>query len=344
VNTIVLAERPEGALEEAHFSTVDVPAPSSPGPGEVLCRTVLLSIDPANRAWMRQATYRPRLDAGQPMEGFVLAEVVAQNGTGVIPGAVVGCTAPWQEYFVAPAQAVRPIRRRGPLERHLSVLGFSGLTAYVGLLEVGALEAGETVLVSAAGGSVGHLVGQIARLKGARVIGISGSDDKNAMLEADLGFHATVNHRSPRFAAELRSACGDGVDVYFDNVGGPVLSAALEQMRTHGRVVCCGAVSQYDAPRATPGPAGVPTILVTKRLRMQGFLLQDHSKSWSAALEELGRWVGEGRIRALEDVRVGLESAPTALVDVLAGRNVGKVMVRVGSDPAGGIGGARRDR
>lgn len=331
--SIVLAERPSGKLESGHFAEVDLPMPGPPGPGEVLCRTILLSISPGSRAWMQQSTYRDQVEAGTPMSGYTIAEVVSQNGTDLVPGTIVSCDGAWQSYTLLPVASVQRVDLRGPLTHHLSVFGATGLTAHVGMTRIGRPVAGETVLVSAAAGATGSLAGQIAGRAGARVVGVTGSDEKNRVLEERLGFDATVNHRSPDFARELVQACPDGIDVYFDNVGGRVLEEALVGMNVHGRIVCCGAVAQYDGPAGAPGPANVPTVLTTKRLTMQGFVVFDHVSSFPTALDDLQAWVEAGELTVLEDVRDGLESAPEALVDLLGGGNLGKLMIRVGPDP-----------
>jgi NADPH-dependent curcumin reductase CurA len=283
---------------------------------------------------MQGRTYREQLGEGEVMSGFTLCQVVASNGA-VPEGTIVACEAGWQEYALLPASALaRPIKVRGQLSHHMSVLGITGLTAYFGLLNVGQPKSGETVVVSAAAGATGNVVGQIARAQGARVVGITGSDDKNRMLERDLGFDATVNHRSETLREDLAAACPKGIDIYFDNVGGRVLEAALPLMRTHGRIVCCGSISQYDTSAPAPGPAGVPGQLIVKRLRMEGFLVSDYLGEWMAAEEQLAAWVAEGKLKVLEDVVEGLDSAPAALVGILAGDNTGKRIVRVAPDPA----------
>ncbi len=329
---ILLAHRPQGKLDVGHFREVALPPPGNPGPGEVLCRTILLSISPGSRAWMQQSTYRDQLQAGEPMTGYTLAEVIAENGTGIAPGTIVSCEGAWQTYCLLPAAAVQRVDVRGPLTHHMSVFGATGLTAYFGMHRLGEPRRGETVVVSAAAGATGSVAGQIARRAGARVVGITGSDAKNRLLEAELGFDAAVNYRSASFERDIAEACGDGIDVYFDNVGGRILEVALHNMNPHGRVVCCGAVSQYDGPAGSPGPANVPTVLVTKRLAMQGFVVFDFAESFPTALADLEAWVSTGDVKVLEDVREGLQSAPSALVDLLGGGNVGKLMVRVGPD------------
>jgi NADPH-dependent curcumin reductase CurA len=271
---ILLAERPAGHLEERHFKAIDGTI-GQPGPGEVLCRTVILSIDPANRAWMRGRTYREQVGEGDVMAGFTLAEVVAENGAGIPVGTVVTCESGWQEYAIHPAKRVRPLPVRAPLTHHMSALGITGLTAYFCLLEVGRPKAGETVVVSAAAGATGNVVGQIARIMGCRIIGIAGSDAKNEMLHRDLGFDGAVNYKSETFRDDLRALCPNRIDVYFDNVGGPILDAVLPMMNLHGRVVCCGVVSQYDTDGPPVGSRFVPGLLVVSRLRMEGFLVSD---------------------------------------------------------------------
>jgi NADPH-dependent curcumin reductase CurA len=329
---ILLAERPSGKLEESHFKAVDSTI-GEPGAGEVLVRTILLSIDPANRAWMQGRTYREQLEAGEVMAGFTLCEVIASNEPHLAVGAIVTCEAGWQEYAIIPSGRAMPVTVRGPLTHHMSVLGVTGLTAYFGVLNVGQPKRGETFVVSAAAGATGSVAGQIARIQGARVVGVTGSDGKNRMLERDLGFDATVNHKSETLHEDLTAACPNGIDVYFDNVGGRVLEAALPLMRTHGRIACCGSVSQYDSASPGPGPAGVPGRLITRRLRMQGFLVSDFIGEWAKAQEQLAAWVRSGELKVLEDVVEGLESAPRALIGLLAGDNVGKRMVRVAPDP-----------
>jgi NADPH-dependent curcumin reductase CurA len=329
---ILLAERPAGRLEERHFRAVDGTV-GDPGPGEVLCRTILLSIDPANRAWMRGRTYREQVGEGEVMAGFTLAEVVAENGAGIPTGTVVACESGWQEYAIHPARAVRPLPLRGPLTHHMSVLGITGLTAYFGLIEVGRPKAGETVVVSAAAGATGNVVGQIARIIGCRAVGIAGSDEKCEMLRRDLGFDGAVNYKSETFRDDLRALCPDRIDVYFDNVGGPLLDAILPMMNLHGRVVCCGAVSQYDTEGPPAGSRFVPGLVVVSRLRLEGFIVNDFQERWPEGEERLSEWVASGKLKVLEEVLEGLDSAPGALVGLLAGANTGKRMVRVAPDP-----------
>ena len=330
---IVLASRPTGGLTSSHFAIVDE-AIAEPAPGQLLVRNILLSIDPANRAWMQAATYRDRLEAGQVIDAFTLGEVIGQRNTNVAIGAVVECLhGGWQEYAVVDAEEVRVIDVVAPLQHHMGCLGITGLTAYFGLDRIAKVKCGETLVVSAAAGATGHIVGQLAKLAGARVVGITGSDNKNRFLCEKLGFDAAVNHHSADLKAELDAACPSGIDVYFDNVGGPLLETILRHMNVAGRVACCGVVSQYDTDSPAPGPRGVPGLLITKRLRMEGFLLTDYHDEWHAASSVLADHVTAGRITPVEAPVDGLQHAPQALLDLLAGRNLGKVMVRVADDP-----------
>ena len=325
---IVIARLPTDRLAPEHFELRDAPMPE-PADGEVLCRTRLLSIDAANRAWMQGATYRAPIAGGQVMDGGTLAEVVTSNDDRFAPGDVVEASGGWQDYAVQRGSMLRKVRVRGPLSHHLSVLGITGLTAHFGLRRVGRPVAGETVLVSAAGGATGNVVGQLARLDGCRVVGVVGSDDKARFLTDELGFDAAVSHRDPNLRGAMKAACPNGVDVFFDNTGGPVLEAALSRMNQGGRIVCCGVVSQYDTSNPAPGPRGVPGLLVTKRLRMEGFIVMDYFADREAAEDELAAAVAAGVLKVVEDVIDGLEHAPAALVGLLAGENVGKRMVKV---------------
>lgn len=330
---IVLAALPgAGALRPEHFVARDGERPQA-GPDELLVRTILLSIDSANRAWMSGPTYRPQLVAGEVMAGYALAEVVRAGPPGFVAGDLVLADTGWQEWAVVPARDATRVDPVSALTHHLSVLGVTGLTAHIGLHDVGRVRAGDTVVVSAAAGATGNVAGQLARIAGARVVGISGSPQKNALLEGDLGFDATACHRDPDVLGALRAACPDGVDLYFDNVGGPLLDTVLRCTNRGARVVCCGAVSAYDAGPDAGGSRQVPGRVVTHRLRLEGFIVLDHVDRWPAATAELAEHVASGALRVLEDVLDGLDRAPEALIGMLAGDNVGKRLVRVAADP-----------
>lgn len=325
---IVLAALPEDRLGPQHFR-LETGGRGSPGDGEVLLRSRYISLDAANRAWMQGATYRSALKAGDVMAGGALAEVVESRAAGLAPGDLVFADTGWQDYAVLPGRGLRPLPRIEPLTHLLSVYGITGLTAYFGLLKCGRPRPGETVAVSAAAGAVGSLVGQIARLKGCRVVGIAGGAAKCDLLTAHLGFDAAVDYKAGDARRALRAACPQGIDVYFDNVGGDILEACLFNMALHGRIACCGAVSQYDGAAPPHGPRGVPGLIVTKRLTLTGFVVMDFDDEREAALAELRGWVESGALSVREDVIDGFEHLPDALIGLLAGENVGKRMVKV---------------
>ncbi|HEX7884481.1 MAG TPA: NADP-dependent oxidoreductase [Phenylobacterium sp.] len=326
---IVLDRLPQGErLMPEHFGLKAGERPS-PGEGQVLLKTRYISLDAANRAWMQGATYRSALAAGQVMAGGGLSEVVESHAPNLKPGDLVFADAGWQEYAVLPAKDLRKLPDLKPETHLLSVYGIAGLTAYFGLLECGQPKAGETVVVSAAAGSVGSIVGQIARIKGCRVVGVAGGEEKGRWLVDDLGFDAAVDYKSPEFKRQLRAAVPDGIDVYFDNVGGDVFEACLFAMKNHGRIACCGAVSQYDGSPPPHGPRGVPGLIVTKRLNLRGFVVMDFTDQYDRALADLQSWVASGQLKVREDIIDGLENLPQALIGLLAGENRGKRMVRV---------------
>ena len=326
---IVLDRLPAGdKLAREHFKLVETPAPA-PGDGEVLLRTRYISLDAANRAWMQGATYRSALKAGDVMAGGALAEVVESRAPGLEPGDLVFADTGWREYAALKGGRLAKLPRMEPLTHLLSVYGVAGLTAYFGLLKCGRPKAGETVVVSAAGGSVGSLVGQIARIKGCRTVGVAGGAAKCALLTGELGFDAAVDYKAGDVRRALRAACPEGVDVYFDNTGGEILEAALFNMNLHGRIACCGAVSQYDGAAPPHGPRGVPGLIVTKRLTLTGFVVMDFDTERDAALAQLKGWVDSGALKVREDVIAGLENLPAALIGLLAGENIGKRMVKI---------------
>ncbi|NBU27176.1 MAG: NADP-dependent oxidoreductase, partial [Caulobacteraceae bacterium] len=296
-------------------------------PKELLDGDVIL--DAANRAWMQGATYRSALQGGDVMAGGALAEVVESRAGHLNPGDLVFADTGWQEFAVVKASGLSPIPRMEPLTHLLSVYGVAGLTAYFGLLECGQPKADETVVVSAAAGSVGSIVGQIARIKGCRTVAIAGGQAKCDLLVKDFGFHAAIDYKSQTVRKALREAAPRGVDVYFDNVGGDILEACLFNMNTHGRIACCGAVSQYDGAAPPHGPRGVPGLIVTKRLTLRGFIVSDFDDKRAMALEDLQGWVASGQLKVAEDVMSGLESLPSALIGLLAGENIGKRMVKL---------------
>ncbi len=325
---VLLAEKPRGKLAPSNFRLAEAAMPS-PGDGEALLRIRYISLDAANRAWMQGATYRSAVDAGSVMAGGAIAEVVESKAKGFAKGDLVFADTGWQEYATLPAKQLIKVPHVEPMTHLLSVYGVAGLTAYFGLLRVGEPKAGETVVVSAAAGSVGSLVGQIAKIKGCRVIGVAGGAEKCAWLKSELGFDEAVDYKAGDLYRGLKAAAPNGIDVYFDNTGGEILEACLPLMNLHGRIACCGAVSAYDGAPPAAGPRGLPGLLVVKRIRMQGFIVMDYYDQRDAALADLQSWVASGKLKVQEDVIDGLENTPAALIGLLAGENRGKRMVKV---------------
>lgn len=322
------ASNPAGAVTPDTFSWGTAPAPQI-GPGEVLVRNRLLSLDPANRAWMRGRTYREQIVPGDVMHGFTLSEVIRSTVPDFAAGDIVEGMGGWQDYAALPAADLVKRDKSQPLEHLSGIYGVTGLTAYFGLFEVGRVKAGDTVLVSAAAGAVGSVVGQLARVAGARAVGIAGSPEKCAWLEQELGFDATIDYRAGDVAKAIRAACPEGVDVYFDNVGGVILDGALRTMNVGGVVVCSGAIASYDVEGASFVSPLLPGILVGKRLRMEGFIVLDRFARRGPAERRLTQWVREGRVKAITDTVDGLEYAPEGLIRLLAGGNRGKMVVRI---------------
>ena len=329
---VIIAELPTGDLETTHFALREAERPRAAAAGQVLVRTLLMSIDAANRAWMQGATYRDAVKAGDVMSTYAVGQVVDSGSGRFAAGDIVGLEGGWAEYVQVDEHRVMPLPDVRPLSNLLSVYGVAGKTAYHGLVGVGRPVAGETIVVSAAAGSVGIFVGQIGKALGCRVVGIAGGADKCSWVTSELGFDACVDYREGNLFRSLREACPDGVDIYFDNVGGQILETVLFQMNLRGRVVCCGAVSQYNSTAPT-GPRNLPGLVVVKRLRMEGFIVMDFADDDEKALTDLRRWVAEGQVKVVEDIVEGIENAPAALVGLLGGDNRGKRMVRVAPDP-----------
>ncbi len=326
---MVIASLPEDRLEPANFIMEQAPVPEA-REGQVLCRTLAITIGAGQRAGLQgSASYAGAPEAGRVMGGSGIARVEASNDERFAVGDVVRAPTGWQDYSTPSADDLLAVDGDTDPGNLLGALGTNGLTAYFGLLEVGQPVEGETVLVSAAAGSVGHIVGQIAAIKGAKVVGIAGSDEKCALLTDELGFDTAINRKVDDFRSAFRAATPDRIDVYFDNVGGPILESALFRMNTGGRIVCCGAASQYDTSSPGPGPRGIPGLLVNNRVRMQGFLVFDFEAAYEAARTEMAGWVADGRLKPLVTDYDGLEAAPQAFVDLLAGETVGTTVVRV---------------
>lgn len=338
---IVLAERPKGKPTEDNFRLEEGKLPA-PGEGQIAVRTVWLSLDPYMRGRMDDAkSYAEPVAVGGTMEGAGVGEVIASRHPGFVPGDVVVGRTGWASHALLEGASVRKVDPAlAPVSTALGVLGMPGHTAWVGLNRIARARPGETIVVSAATGAVGSVVGQLARLKGLRVVGVAGGAEKCRYAEQELGFDACLDHRAAdaRALAEgIRQAAPDGVDIYYENVGGKTLEAVLPNMNTFGRIPLCGMIAWYsgqgvaDAMRV---PALWRTILV-RRLRVQGFIIFDHDDSFGAFLEEVAPLVRERRIRYRESVAEGLENAPRAFLKMLEGGNFGKQLVRVGPDPAG---------
>jgi NADPH-dependent curcumin reductase CurA len=323
---IVLAQRPAGEPTPENFrlEETDMPAPRE---GEVLLRTRYLSLDPYMRGRMSEGpSYAPPTAVGEVMPGGTVSEVV---GTGDL---VLGYTG-WQEYATAPANSLRKLDPAvAPVSTALGVLGMPGLTAYFGLLKIGQPKPGETVVVSAASGAVGSVVGQIAKLKGCRTVGIAGGRQKCDYVVNELGLDACADHRSAEFARELEAATPAGIDVYFENVGGKVLETIRPRLNNFARVPVCGLIAQYNMSELPPQPDRSPLLLraiLTKRLLFRGFIVGDFASEFEEAYRELATWVREGRIKYREDIVEGLDQAVPAFLGLLKGRNFGKLLVRM---------------
>ena len=327
----IVREIPKNNLEISNFEMreVDVPKPSA---DEILVKNILLSIDAANRTWMQGRTYRDQVFAGDVMPSYSIAEVVESNHPDFKVGQIVTSDSYWEEFSLVKAKDVNKCPKDIPLSYLLSVFGIAGLTAYHGLFDVGKLEANDTVVVSAAAGSVGIYAGQLAKASGCKVIGIAGSDEKCREVVDSLGFDGCINYKNGNLLKDLKEMCPKGISLYFDNVGGHILEAVLVRMQNGGRIVCCGAISQYESSSPT-GPRNVPGFIITKRLKMEGFIVMDFQEKHLKAINHMRALLDEGKIKVVEDIAEGLESAPEALVDLLNGKNFGKSMVRVFPDP-----------
>ena len=320
-----LAARPRGVPQLTDFRVVDVDLPD-PADGEVLIENAFVSVDPYMRGRMNDTkSYVPPFQIGEPLTGGAVGQVISSRNDQWPEGTWVVHNLGWRELALSDGAGLLPFDPSlAPVSTALGVLGMPGLTAYVGLLDVGRPKEGETVFVSGAAGAVGSAVGQIAKLKGCRVIGSAGSAEKIAWLR-ELGFDEVFDYRE----TSAREALRDGIDVYFDNVGGETLEAALSALRPRGRVVACGAISQYNATELPPGPRNL-FLVVTKRLRIEGFIVSDHFDRLPAFLADAGPWVRDGSLRYRETIVEGIENAPAAFIGLLAGENVGKMLVRVG--------------
>jgi hypothetical protein len=325
---ILFVRRPEGMPTEDNFDIVTKPLPD-PADGEVLRRTLYLSVDPYMRGRMStQKSYAEGAKLGEPMVGQTVAQVVASKNPRFQPGDFVLTSDGWQAYGLSDGKGLRKIDpAAGPVSYALGVLGLVGLTAYVALLDIGKPKDGETVVVSAAAGAVGSMAGQIARIKGCRVVGTAGSDEKCAYVTGELGFDACINYKTQDLNAALKEACPKGIDVYVDNVGGAVLDAVLRRINLHARIPLVGLISQYNATKPAPGP-NLGSLIVNRAL-IQGMLVFDHTDRMPDFLRDMSQWLREGTVRYREDIVQGLENAPRAFIGLLNGENIGKRLVKV---------------
>ncbi|QBS45148.1 NADP-dependent oxidoreductase [Nocardia sp. CS682] len=331
---IVLASRPEGAPTAANFRTETAELPPLEE-GQVLLRTLYLSLDPYMRGRMSAAkSYAKPVEVGGVMVGGTVAEVVDSRAAELAKGDVVLAYSGWQTHDVVAATSVRKLDpETAPVSTALGVLGMPGFTAYSGLLKIGQPQAGETVVVAAATGPVGSAVGQIAKIKGARAVGIAGGPRKCAALLDELGFDVAIDHRAPDFAEQLKAAVPDGIDVYFENVAGAVADAVYPLLNTYARVPVCGLIANYNTTGDADGPDRLPAFysrILVKSLTVRGFIQTEFVRElYPDFLREMGEWVGDGRVRYLEDITEGFENAPEAFIGMLEGRNFGKVVVKV---------------
>jgi NADPH-dependent curcumin reductase CurA len=334
----LLAARPDGEVRETDFALSEAPVPPL-APGEFLVRTVYLSLAPVMRDYMfRQIGDEPPVPIGGTMRGRGVGQIVASRHPDWNVGEVVHGPLGWQDYAVLDGNALRltfKVKQRiAPVSTALGVLGITGFTAYFGLIDLCTPQPGETVVVSGAAGGVGSIVGQLARIQGCRAVAIAGGPEKCRLAVESLGYHAAVDYRNEDVAAGLQRECPDGIDVYFDNVGGPTLNAALQHLRRYGRVSLCGRISDYLAPRPFAAYDAFPAFL-SKRALMKGFFIYDYAPRFGEAEAAMSRWVADGSLRSHEDVLTGLESMPRALARLYRSENRGKQLVQVADDPAG---------
>jgi NADPH-dependent curcumin reductase len=334
---VVLVSRPVGEPEPSDFR-IEEYVPPSPGEGQVLLRTIWLSLDPYMRGRMSDGpSYATPVPIGGVMEGGTVCEVIASNNPGFAKGDIVLARAGWQSHALSDGKDLRKVDPKlGPVSTAVGVLGMPGMTAYTGLLDIGKPQPGETVVVAAASGAVGSAVGQIARIKGARAVGIAGGKDKCDYVRQELGFDDCLDHRDPNLAAKLKEACPKGIDVYFENVGGAVFEAVFPLLNAFARVPVCGLIAHYNDTEASAPKwaSSMMRAVLTKRLTIRGFIVSDFAARHADFLRDMSQWVREGKVRYREFVTEGLDSAPGAFMGLLKGANFGKQLVRVGPDRA----------
>lgn len=326
----ILKRRPVGDIKPGDLELVEQPIPV-PGRGQILVRTLYLSLDPTNRIWMSDMEqYMPPVNLGEVMRGGTLSVVEQSNNDGFAVGDVVNTFTGWQEYAVVDGGQKLPPGL--PLPAYMSVLGATGATAYFGLLDLGKPKEGETVVVSAAAGAVGQIVGQIAKIKGCRVVGIAGSDVKCKHLVADLGFDAAINYKTTKdMRAALKRECPNGIDIDFENAGGEILDAVMDNLAMKARIVLCGMISQYNAKTPPPGPS--LTNVLMKRARIEGFIIIDYLPRFGEFIAEMAPWVMQGKIKYDTTIVKGIENSLTALDMLFTGGNTGKLLIQMSEEP-----------
>jgi NADPH-dependent curcumin reductase len=332
---VVLASRPVGEPKPSDFRIEQTDVPN-PGAGEVLLRTIWLSLDPYMRGRMSDGpSYAQPVPIGGVMEGGTVSEVIASNNPAFAKGDIVLSRAGWQTHAISDGKGLVKIDPKiAPISTAVGVLGMPGMTAYTGLLDIGKPQPGETVVVAAASGAVGSAVGQIARIKGARAVGIAGGKDKCDYVKNELGFDDCVDHRDPDLAAKLKAACPKGIDVYFENVGGAVFEAVFPLLNAFARIPVCGLIAHYNdtEAKAPKWAASLMRNVLTKRLTIRGFIVSDFAARQADFLRDMSTWLREGKVKHREFITEGLDSAPGAFMGLLKGANFGKQLVRVGPD------------
>ena len=334
---VQLAARPVGFPKDTDFKLVETAVPS-PGNGQMLCRTIYLSLDPYMRGRMNAGlSYAASTQIGEVMIGGTVSQVVESNLGTYAPGDFVLGMNGWQEYALSDGKGVRKLDpSAAPISTAVGVLGMPGWTAYVGLLDLGRPKEGETVVVSAASGAVGAVVGQIAKIKGCRVVGVAGAQKKCDYVRRELRFDGCVSHLSENLGDDLKTACPKGIDVYFENVGGKVFEAVLRLLNTFSRVPVCGRIANYNTTEPPAGPNMVPRLMglvLVRRISIRGFIVFDHADRQQDFLKDVGGWIRSGQIKYKEDIVEGLENAVGAFQGLLQGKNFGKLLVRVSADP-----------
>jgi len=331
---VVLATHPAGMPKASDVRIEEVAIPE-PGEGQVLIRNIYLSIDPYMRGRMRDAeSYAPPVKLGEVMVGGTVGQVVSSRHPRFAEGSFVNGMMGWQEYGLSDGKGLRLLDpAQAPISTALGVLGMPGMTAYFGFLDLCQPKAGETAVVSAAAGAVGGLVGQIAKIKGCRAVGIAGGGKKTRLIVDEYGFDAAIDYKSEQdLRAAVKRACPNGVDTYFDNVGGPVSDAVMLNLNLRARISVCGQISQYNSETPVMGPR-MGWVILQKRARMEGFIVSDFAERWGEGMEQMSAWLREGKLKYREDITRGLDQALPALVGVLEGRNLGKQLVQLSDNP-----------